>query len=219
MKKQLLFVLAAATVLLTSLMAPTVQAAKPPTSPLDHGPTINRYSGETANLYGWSTTDGCIYTNVSVMASTQTVKSRTGGTSTGQYATLYIDSYDNCTWTWLSSLSGYTPIDGNSFQLDKQLNNAHLQTVIPVYDWNADATTNIAVDVTWTGSGDLTKGKFSYQYQSPGCKVKYSSSGSSRNATVSGTISDSITHYMNGASVNGNLQSVKNGDMTMGCGW
>ena len=110
MKKQLLTVMAVVILALTAFAAPVAQA-KPPTSPLNHGPITNRYSGDTAYGMSWSTTDGCIYSNVSVMASTQTVKSSTGGTSTGQYATLSIERIDYCTWTWLGSLSGSAAID------------------------------------------------------------------------------------------------------------
>ena len=217
MKKQLLTVMAVVILALTAFAAPVAQA-KPPTSPLNHGPITNRYSGDTAYGMSWSTTDGCIYSNVSVMASTQTVKSSTGGTSTGQYATLSIDRYDNCTWSWLGSLSGSAAIDKNSFQMDKQLNNAHLQINIPVSDWNTGVASNFTVDLTWTGSGELLKGKTRNQYQSPTCKYTYTSSGSSRNATISGSISDGSTEYLNSATATGSLQSVKQGDMMMGCG-
>ena len=205
MKKQLLTVMAVVILALTAFAAPVAQA-KPPTSPLNHGPITNRYSGDTAYGISWSTTDGCIYSNVSVMA------------STGQYATLSIERIDYCTWTWLGSLPGSAAIDKNSFQMDQQLNSAYLQINIPVTDWYTGVASNFAVDLTWTGSGELLKGKTRNQYQSPTCKYTYTSSGSSRNATISGSISDGSTEYLNSATATGSLQSVKSGDMMMGCG-
>lgn len=49
--------------------------------------------------------------------------------------------------------------------------------------------------------------------------MSYSYNGSTRNATVAGTVSDGVTDYMNGASSYAMLQSLKGGDMTIGCGW
>lgn len=218
MKKQLLSVLAVMILLVTAFAAPVAQAAKPPTSPLDHGPIKNQYSGDSASLSLYSTVDGCIYSNVSLMASTQTVKSRAGGTITGQYASIYIDRYDYCNGLYLASLSGYAEIDGSSYQIDRQLNSAHLQTVIAVYDWYSGAESSISVDVSWSGTGDVQKGRSRYTFQSPGCKTSYSWSGSSRMATVSGSINDGATEYLTADSVLALLQSVKAGDMTLGCG-
>ena len=88
-----------------------------------------------------------------------------------------------------------------------------------MYDWNGNPASNLSVDLTWAGSGDVMKGKSRSQYQSPGCKMSYSYNGSTRNATVAGTVSDGVTDYMNGASSYAMLQSLKGGDMTIGCGW
>lgn len=218
MKKQFLSILAVVVLFLTAFASPVAKAAQQPTSPLNHGPIKHQYSGDSAILSLYSTSDGCIYSNVSMMASTQTVKSNSGGNSTGQYASIYVDRFDNCNGSYIGGFYGSVLIDGSNYQIDKQLNSAHLQTVIPVYDFYTSAQSTISVNVTWTGSGEVQKGKSRNQVQSVGCKTTYSWSGTSRMAIVSGSISDGTTEYMTGASIYANLQTVKSGDMTIGCG-
>ena len=220
MYKQLSLVAILVLLLTTLGLTPQVQAAKLEfMSPLNPGANVYRYQGEAATAFFSSTTDGCIYTDAYLFAGENTAKAGPGAPTKSKSARVSIYRYDGCNGIWLSSAYGETPLDAASFQMDGQLNNAHLQTTVNLIDGNSGASIALAVNLTWTGNGDVKHNKSQYQYESAGCKVKGRFNGDYRAATLTGSMSDGATNYTATAPLYADLQSMKSGEMNVGCGW
>ena len=220
MNKQFLLTFLFLLTLLGVVAVPPAQAADLHfASPQAPGATAYRYKGEAATAYYSYTNDGCIYTDLYVFAGETTSKSGPGAPVKGKVADFSLNQYDFCNDAWLSGAYGYVDLTSANFSIDNKLNNAHLQSNVAMYDWNTGNSFDLAVDLTWTGIGDLTRNKSSYQYESGGCKVKSRFSGSYRMADVSGIISDGTTNYAANPAYYADLQSVKGGNMGIGCGW
>lgn len=223
MKKHLLLLSLAFLLIAVSLSAPAQAATQPANlqfmSPIAPGATVMKYKGEAATAFFSQTSDGCLYTDTYLFAGAGKLQNPPGAPEANNWANVSVYRYDSCTGTWLTGASGSVAINNATFQIDQQLNAAHLQTTVPMYDWMTGASFNLAVDLTWAGNGDLTRSKSQNQYQSPGCKFKSQFNGSFRSAVASGTISDGATNYAIGAYQFADLQSVKSGNVTIGCGW
>jgi hypothetical protein len=208
-------------VLLTAVgLTPQVQAARLEfMSPVNPGANVYRYQGEAATAFFSATTDGCIYTDAYLFAGENSAKAGPGAPNKSKSAQISIYRYDVCNGIWLSSAYGTTTLDGASFQIDGQLNSAHLQTTINLIDGNSGTGSVLAVDLTWTGQGELNRSKSQYQYESAGCKVKGRFNGDYRAASVIGGISDGTTNYAANGARYADLQSMKNAEMNIGCGW
>jgi len=180
---------------------------------------IFKFSGLSADAY-FSTPDstGCIFTDVFVFASQGKQQSPPGPPGAQSGANIYISQYDICNnYVQLLGASGFTPLGSGDFQVSKDLGAATLNVTINVYDYVSDTSFDVAVNLDWVGIGDLQKGKSSSQYQSGKCKFHSRWMGSWRFAESTGTISNGVTNFTPDPSVYANLQSVKSGDVTIGC--
>lgn len=215
MNKKLLLALLLTFVVIAAGMAPHAQAAPLQfKSPLKPGKNVVKYQGEAASAAFAQSSDSCIYADAQVFVNANTAKNQNTAS-----VYLYTNRYDVCNNYWLGGGFGSAQIAPAAFQLDKQLNSARLQTTVPMIDGQSGAAFTATVDLTWTGVGDTTQSKSRYENQTPGCKYKSSFDGTSRQATATGTVSDGVTNFAAGSSVFANLQSVKSGEVTIGCGF
>jgi hypothetical protein len=99
----------------------------------------------------------------------------------------FIATSDNCAGTMISGVFYKGLLSPGAFQLDTSLTSASLQTTATGFDQNGNPV-SLAIDVTWTGSGALTSGKTSSHFRAPGITIVGHSSGESRPATASGTV-------------------------------
>ncbi|MEZ4656763.1 MAG: hypothetical protein R2911_04255 [Caldilineaceae bacterium] len=221
MKRQLSLLIILVAVLAAVGLAPQVQAAPWAStqflSPLNPGHYSFKYKGLTADAYFGENLDECSYRDVYVLAGQNISKSGPGKPSSGQGVNVGIYEYNYCTGEMLKAVFGYAPVDGNSFQIDKKLNGAHVVVAVPVTDAVTGASLTLNVDLTWIGVGEVSKNRSQYQYQTKGCRYSSRFSGSYRQATAAGTISDGSVNYANSLAF-GDLQSASSGEMTVGCG-
>ena len=161
MKKQFLLLSLAFLLIAVSLSAPAQAATQPANlhfmSPIAPGATVMKYKGEVANAFFSQTSDGCLYTDTYLFAGAGKLQNPPGAPEANNWANVSVYRYDSCTGTWLTGASGSVAINNATFQIDQQLNAAHLQTTVPMYDWMTGASFNLAVDLTWAGNGDLTR--------------------------------------------------------------
>jgi hypothetical protein len=174
-----------------------------------------KFRGDTADAY-FSSFDGCVYTDVYVFASdgiSQSPPGR-GGTSSGTSVSIY--KFDSCSETQLLAADGFVSLAASAFQVSSKLGSAKLSATVPVYDYVSGLNLNVSVNLTWTGSGSISRQSYRSQYNSPGCKTHSSFSGTWRSAEVSGSVSDGTTNYTP-VPFGGSIASVKQGDLFIGC--
>jgi len=177
---------------------------------------IFHFRGENAYASFYSSSpDGCISTYVGVSAGEDVGQSPPGPSSPQSFAAIYIDQFDYCTSTGLISASGYT--DAPAFQMDNFLTSATLNATINVFDYVSNTWFAVAVDMDWTGTGDLNRGNSHSHYQSPDCTFNYQSNGTWRSAEASGSVSMDTTNFTPNPSQYADLSSSKSGQVSIGC--
>lgn len=145
--------------------------------------TKYQFKGNNASASFYQS-DDCSYTSVYVYGFDNATKSGPGAPVSQTAAYLDYSSYNYCTG---ASLYGYGYGENVSFTSNK-LNSASLNGTFTIYDYNSGGTKTATVNLTWTGTGDTYRGKYNSSYQGPGYLSKYRSTGSSRDAQVSGNI-------------------------------
>jgi hypothetical protein len=180
--------------------------------------SISKFRGDSADA-SFFTVDktGCIYTDAFVFATEGKQQSPPGSPGTQRWADIYIYSYDTCSGEQLVAAFGSTGLGSGDFQIDNKLTAGSLNTTVNVYDYVSGTSYDVQVNLNWIGSGDLNRGRSSSSNQSGQCRYSYRWNGTWRYAEATGSISDGKTNYASGLSGYGNLQSVRSGDMVIGC--
>jgi hypothetical protein len=158
--------------------------------------------GSVGATFSSSSPDGCVRTDVFVAA--VEVKNQGNAAQQSPFAALSLSEFNNCTNTQLLSADGQANTAG--FQFDRQLRTATLITTLPVTDFVSNTTFNVALDLSWTGTGDVVRqtGHTSHS-RSPGFNVYVHSNGTSRTAIASGTVSDGTTNFTPSATTDASI--------------
>jgi hypothetical protein len=82
---------------------------------------------------------------------------------------------------------------------------------IEAFDWPTGSAITLNVELTWTGSGEVTDSKYHQQYTLPGYRVHTRFDGSARYASAVGSISNGSVEFASAPSLYGDLSSVKSG--------
>ena len=177
-----------------------------------------RFSGDTARA-SFTSVDpsGCITTDVLVFANDTLSQSPPGNGDRNSGVTLFISQVDTCNFILLMDAFGFAFIAPADFQVSSQLNSATLNATINVEDFVSGNTFDVFVNLTWTGSGPLSRDSSKFHSQTPHCQFHSSFKGSSRFAEASGTVSDGTVNFTPDPSWDGGLISAKGGQMTIGC--
>ena len=130
---------------------------------------------------------GCIqsYTDVSVY---DTVSRVSGTTTEYSVAYIYFFQYDYCQNLYLNDFYGYAELAPNAFDTRGKLRSAHLVTTIDVYSYQTNTMSQVSVDLTWTGVGDVVRGNSHYRNSYPNYRISSHQVGSSTAATAEGTV-------------------------------
>ena len=162
---------------------------------------------------------GCIETDTFVTATRSTDQHLPGrGTTTGIGA-VSIFAYDACTDTSLLQAVGQTDTLGPAeLQFSNRLDQAALHTTITVMNIETGATFDVAVDVDWVGTSDITRDHSNTNDRYPGgCHVLNRWKGSGRDADASGVVSDGVTNFTPGPSESAEIGLVIDGFEVIGC--
>lgn len=182
---------------------------------------------EVVNLRGplvnaWFTsfdTSGCVETDTFVTAQRDNYQQLPGrGTTTGTGA-VSIFVYDACTDTSLLQAVGQTDALGSAeLQISNQLDTAVMHATITATDIDTGATFDVAVDIAWTSTSDITRDHSNTNDRYPGgCHVLNRWKGSGRDAVAFGTVSDGVTNFTPGPSDSGEIGIVIDGFEVIGC--
>lgn len=141
----------------------------------------------------------CIKTDVYVFA-------HTGINDLAPEASVKISRYNECTadseTEILMDASGTVQVPKKSLAVDNQVQSAHLNTTVRVYDSVTKKEIQLRLNLTWTGTSDVKPSQNDFFYQIPGVPVRTNQkvSSISRIAQASGSLSDGFTNYTPGVS-------------------
>jgi hypothetical protein len=169
------------------------------------------FRGSQVTAYFFSVDpSGCIVTDAYVSAVDGRIKTE-GSPTADSTAWVGVSMYDSCTGTLLSSASGSAVLASDALQIDPKLESATLNASIEAFDWLSGSPITLDVELTWTGSGEVTSSKYHQQYTSPGYRVHSRGDGSFRAASAVGSISNGSVEFASAPSLYGDLSSVKSG--------
>lgn len=172
--------------------------------------TATKYQLKGNNAYAsFYQSDDCSYTDVSVYGFDNVTKSAPGAPVSQTGAYLYYSSYNFCTGAQFYG-SGFG--DNVTFTSSK-LNSATLNGTFTVYDYYSETSKTATVNLTWTGTGDTYRGKSQYRYQGPGYTSSYRSSGSYRDANVTGTVTLDGANWITNMTSYGSLSTSTSGSL------
>ncbi|BAZ31851.1 hypothetical protein NIES4074_43240 [Cylindrospermum sp. NIES-4074] len=168
-----------------------------------------KFKGESASA-SFSQYDGCNSTYVGVYAFDNVTKDAPGAPTSQTGANLYYSSYDYCTGV---GSYGYGYSENATFTSSNSLQSASLSGSFTLYDYSSAVNKTAAVDLTWTGTGDLFRGNSHSTYQGPGYRSSYRSVGAYRDASVTGTVTVDGTNLIANVPSYGSLSSSNNGSL------
>ena len=179
---------------------------------------VYKNNGTGANAYFSSLDEtGCVITDVYVDTLDYGFKNPPGPAEKASYVYMTISKYDVCTGESLLYAEGFTSLGESELQVSSKQDRATLTATVNVYDWASDSSFDVWVDLTWTGSGPLSRQKTHNQYKVPGCHIVERFTSMSREAQASGTVSDGSTNFTPEPSWWANIFAFKNGVVYVGC--
>ena len=146
---------------------------------------------------GFDITEGCIETKVIVVASETSAPGQPTGKQDSAAVLVDRRNTDACGGQTLLFGSGSGPV---KFDVAPLLRSAEVHGVVPVH-LTSGGTLDVAVDVVWTGVGDLERSADHFSFVDDGVVVRVHSNGSSRKATAVGHVVGDTTELIpNGSS-------------------
>lgn len=138
----------------------------------------------------FSSTDstGCISTWVSVSLYENRFQQPPGPPQQSAALDISIYRYDSCQHLYVFEGWGSAALPAEALDTSGSLQSASVTTSIDVYDWYSGTPTSVAIDLDWTGVGETFHGSSRYQNNYGHSMYMSRSTGSSREAEVTGTI-------------------------------
>jgi hypothetical protein len=172
---------------------------------------VFRFKGQSALAFFESVDEtGCVYTFVAVGGSAD--QRREGSEATASsWAFVSVDQYDSCTNTFV--FSAYNEARDARVDINSALTTGSVVATIDLYDYRTGVTTTMAVDVAWTGTGDVFRSTWRESTDGPTIKHIFSGKGTSRVSTAMGSISDGATEYLSGPSTDAALRKLTSGEL------
>lgn len=166
-------------------------------------------------VYSTVDSSGCVYTDVLLYGVDGRVKFGPGKPDAESAAVAIVDRYDACADKELLGAFGYATLTPGQFQIDSQLNEASLTATIELYDYVSDTSFPVSVDMDWVGHGDKVTVKDHFQMKSSGFKLNYKFSGTFRESTTAGAVSDGTTNFTPEPAVYADMGSLKEGEIAV----
>jgi len=196
-------------VLLLSLVAFAFTTSAPRAHAASGTTFVFRFHGMAAQAdFDNVSPDGCIDTFVFVDGSQNTVNKQTVSS-----ADVFIGQFDLCTNTQLLAASGTT--FNPTFQIDRKLLSASLNTTISVFDKVSGKTFNVSVSVAWTSTSAIVHEISTFHFHTKGFTENGHFNADFRDANASGTVSDGTTNFTPSPSVFAQTMSAKEVDVAI----
>lgn len=135
---------------------------------------------------------GCVQTETALFVKEGRMRAEPGPVEPSTSIDFFTYDYNACNREYTLVLHGFTAVPADAVHFRGQgLQSASLQVTIPVEHHLADGTVTtvpVSFDLVWTGEGDVSRGLSIYRNGHRGFSYMTRSSGSSRDATISGSI-------------------------------
>lgn len=150
---------------------------------------IAHFGGETATaeIYDFDEAS-CISTSVYVFVTDSWYKNPPAPAESGLYGSVGLSRVNECTFQTLACAYGNFELPGGSFDVNGNLASATLNLTVDGFDCQNGGSQPIAVNITWTGDGEVFNGRSSTTYSYPGYSASYRTRGKNRYATLSGSV-------------------------------
>jgi hypothetical protein len=141
---------------------------------------------------------GCIETDTFVTANKPSYQQLPGRPVTTVVAGVSIFVYDWCTdTTILQAVGDSEAFPLGALQVSNQLDRATLSGTLTLTNIDTNATFDVDVNVTWTGTSAIHRDDVNTNdFYGGGCHVLNRWKGSGRTAAASGSVSDGVTNYI-----------------------
>lgn len=170
------------------------------------------FSGESASAFFYSSTE-CSQTWLSVGATDGRVQAGPGQPVYNSAASVWLSSYDFCTGAYRDSYA-YAELARDAFQMSQ--GGASLSATLTAYDWWAGSEVEtFTVNLTWASTGKATQGMWHTVYRSASWTEVFRSNGTSRTASVSGSVQTSDGVAFDMASASAVLYTTQSGSVTV----
>jgi len=116
-----------------------------------------------------------------------------GGPPPGPGVSVNIFQWDNCAQIQLMAAFGFaTP---TTLQMDRKLSSGAVTATVPMQDYVSNNTFTVSVNVSWTGTGPVSRQVYTGHFQGPGFSGTNHFQGTLRNATATGSVNDGTTEW------------------------
>lgn len=150
---------------------------------------MTRFKGITASASFWNVDPtGCITTYVDVGVYESEYRSTEQGATSYSSAYVSLYRYDSCQYRYFDQFYGSFNLAEGAFDTRGKLQVDRLVTTGVLYDYCTGAEVPVSLDLTWTGTGEVTRGSYNSRGSYPNYRYASHSVGSNRMATVSGTV-------------------------------
>ena len=166
---------------------------------------------ESSALAIYHEATGCVTTDVFVFASSSATHK--DGSASTRLAGVIITRYDTCQdETKMAAVGDAELVD---FQVDPNLQTATLHAVIPAYDFEEDRFFDALVDLSWTSTGEPIVDATTNVIQDPPFTIRTQFQGKFRPAQATGSVREGATNFTPLPWTEGQIQSVKLGEVTI----
>ncbi len=163
--------------------------------------------------------DGCLDNTVLVIVGDLTFQGKPSApTNAPARVSVILSSRNLCTGDWPIYATGSAPLPEGSSPANPQLTTAHVQTPVVVTDDYFGNSYTLAVDLTWSGVGDLIRSQDHTQSHASGCTTVFRHFDTYRSAAITGNISSADINFASSDLIFAQLHSLKQGSITVGCG-
>ena len=196
--------------LLLSLLAFSFTTSSPRAHAASGNTIVFKFHGLSAfaNFDSLVSPGSCVHNEVHVDAFQNTVQKQT---TSG--ANVFIGQMNWCTNEQILFANG--SISNVTFQIDKTLLSASLNTIITVYDNVSNTTFPVSVNLTWTSDSAIGHENQTLYNHTKGITENSHVNADFRDATVSGTVSDGTTNFTPSPPFLAQTMSAKNFDVTI----
>ncbi|BAZ49409.1 hypothetical protein NIES4103_20210 [Nostoc sp. NIES-4103] len=156
--------------------------------------------------------DDCSSTYVDVSAFNNLTKSAPGAPTSQEGAYLSYSTYNYCNGTYSY---GYGFSDTADVTISNSLQSASLTGTFTLYDYYLGTSQTAEVNLTWAGTGNTYRSNSVSRYQGPGYLSNYRSRSTSRDATVTGSVTINGTNVISGLSSYASISSSNSGSLNI----
>jgi hypothetical protein len=156
--------------------------------------------------------EDCSYTYVDVYAFDNLEKSALGAPTSQTGAWLYYSTYNYCDGIYSF---GSASSDTATVTINNSAQSASLTGTFTLYDYYSNTSKTANVNLTWTATGTTYRSNSHSNYQGPGYFSTYRSKGTTRDASITGSININGSNLIAGLSSYASITSSNNGSLTI----